>query len=240
MAYLYNMKNVKVIRVLSSVLIIVMLAGLFLFSNSTNSEYSFSYGNEEVIYNGNKNSNKVSLMVNVYWGTEFLPQMLEIFKNYEVKTTFFVGGTWAEKEQDMLKQIYSSGHEIGNHGYFHLGHDKLSYEQNKEEIQNTHKLVKVYLGIDMNLFAPPSGAFNNATLEVAKELGYSTIMWSADTIDWRDKDSALIYSRATNGIEGGDLILMHPTENTVEALPAILEFYKLNNLKATTVSEVLL
>lgn len=234
------MKNIKVVRVFSSVLIIVMLAGLFLFSNSANSEYSFSYGNEDVIYNGNKNSNKISLMVNVYWGSEFIPQMLDLFEKYGVKTTFFIGGTWAEKEQNLLKQIYACGHEIGNHGYFHLDHDKLNYEQNKEEIQNTHKLVKVYLGIDMNLFAPPSGAFNNATLDVAKELGYSTIMWSADTIDWRDKDSSLIYKRATTEIEGGDLILMHPTEKTVEALPAMLEYYKLNNLQVFPVSEVLI
>ena len=166
--------------------------------------------------------------------------MLELFKEYGVKTTFFIGGTWAEKEQEMLNKIYADGHEIGNHGYFHLDQDKLNYDQNKEEIENTHKLIKVYLGLDMNLFAPPSGAFNNATLEVAKDLGYSTIMWSKDTIDWRDKDSSIIYSRATNNIEGGDLILMHPTEKTVEALPAMLEFYKLKGFQVSPVSEVLL
>ena len=233
------MKKVKVIRVFSSFLIICMLSGLFFFSNYANADYSSSFSNSDVIYNGNRNSNKISLMVNVYWGTEFIPKMLELFKDYGVKTTFFIGGTWAEKEQEMLNKIYADGHEIGNHGYFHLDQDKLNYDQNKEEIENTHKLIKVYLGLDMNLFAPPSGAFNNATLEVAKDLGYSTIMWSKDTIDWRDKDSSTIYSRATQNIEGGDLILMHPTEKTVEALPAMLEFYKLKGFEVSPVSEVL-
>ena len=91
----------------------------------------------------------------------------------------------------------------------------------------------------MELFAPPSGSFNKATIQASKELGYSVIMWSKDTIDWRDKDANLIYSRATNNVKGGELILAHPTEHTLKALPLILEYYKLNNLVPTTVSECL-
>ena len=71
----------------------------------------------------------------------------------------------------------------------------------------------------MNLFAPPSGSFNKSTLDACKELGYSVIMWSKDTIDWRDKDANLIYTRATNNISGGDFILAHPTEYTLKSLP---------------------
>ena len=235
------MKNKKLIimRAFSTFLIITMLVTVFLVANNVNAEYTLNYGNKNVIYNGNRDSNKVSLMVNVYWGTEFIPKMLEIFDNYNVKTTFFIGGTWAEKEKDTLLEIYNKGHEIGSHGYFHLDQDKLTYEQNREEIYNTHSLIKVYLGLDMNLFAPPSGAFNLSTIEAAEDLGYSTIMWSRDTIDWRDQNSSLIYSRATNKLKGGDLILMHPTKSTVEALPASLEYIKLNNLEATTVSNTI-
>jgi peptidoglycan/xylan/chitin deacetylase (PgdA/CDA1 family) len=115
----------------------------------------------------------------------------------------------------------------------------LSYDQNYDEINVNHKLVQSIIDVEMNLFAPPSGSFNKATLEACSNLGYQTIMWSKDTIDWRDKDSNIIYNRATNNIIGGDLILVHPTENTLKALPLMLEFYKLNNLNVTTVSECL-
>lgn len=235
------MKNKKLIlmRTFSTFLIVSMLLTVFFVANNVNAEYTLNYDNKNVIYNGNRDSNKVSLMVNVYWGTEYIPKMLEIFKKYDVKTTFFVGGTWAEKEKDTLLQIYNDGHEIGSHGYFHLDQDKLTYEQNREEIYNTHSLIKVYLDLDMHLFAPPSGAFNLSTIEAAEDLGYSTIMWSLDTIDWRDQNSSLIYLRATNKLKGGDLVLMHPTKSTVEALPAILEYIKLNNLVATTVSNTI-
>ena len=72
-----------------------------------------------VYYSGNTESNKISLMVNVYWGTDYLDGMLEVWEKYDVKTTFFVGGTWAVKESEMLEKINDAGHEIANHGYSH-------------------------------------------------------------------------------------------------------------------------
>ena len=91
----------------------------------------------------------------------------------------------------------------------------------------------------MNLFAPPSGAYSKTTVEVASNLGYQTIMWTRDTIDWRDKDADLIYSRAVKDAKGGDLVLMHPTEKTLEALENIIITLQEKGLKVTTVSDTL-
>ena len=231
--------KIKSYRLISNIVIICMLAIMMVYVGASNYQYVFSYQNEDVIYNGNKDSNKVSIMINVYWGTEYIDDILTILNNYGVKTTFFVGGQWVEKEPEMLNKIISKGHEIGNHGYFHKDQEYLNYEQNYEEININHQLVSVTHGYQMNLFAPPSGSFNKSTLQAANDLGYKTIMWSKDTIDWRDQDANLIFSRATNKICGGDLILAHPTKCTLKALPLILEYYKINNILATTVSECL-
>ena len=178
-------------------------------------------------------------MVNVYWGTEYIENMLDIFDLYNVKTTFFVGGTWLEKNVEIAQEIYKRGHEIGNHGYHHKDHNKLSQQQNYDEIHKTHLLVSANLGIEMNLFAPPSGAYNDMTVDVATSLKYKTILWTHDTIDWRDKDTDLIIKRATKNLSNGDLILMHPTKNTVDALSSILAYAKNNGFEATTVSQVI-
>ncbi|MBP3389804.1 MAG: polysaccharide deacetylase, partial [Clostridia bacterium] len=103
----------------------------------------------------------------------------------------------------------------------------------------THQIVKSLSGVEMTLFAPPSGAYNDATLSVATSLGYKTIMWTLDTIDWRDQDKNLILSRATKNVKGGDLILMHPTAKTLEALPDIIDTLKAKGLEIAPVSETL-
>lgn len=190
-------------------------------------------------YYSGKSETKVSLMVNVYWGTEYIEPMLNILDRYNVKTTFFVGGSWAAGNPETLEKIRAAGHEIGNHGYYHKDHSKLDEEGNTREISAAHEAVKDVLDCDMALFAPPSGAFNDATLAAAEKLGYRTIMWTRDTVDWRDHDADLIYRRAVKNIKGGDLILMHPTDATVKALERIVIAVFSNNLRIAPVSEVL-
>lgn len=224
-------------KVLTNVILCAVVVAVFTVS-MTFLRRDESSAADAPIYKGSA-ADKVSLMVNVYWGTEFIQPMLDIFAENEVKTTFFVGGMWVKDNEDMLKKIHEAGHEIGNHGFFHKDHKKLNYDRNREEIEVTHKLVKKVLGLDMTLFAPPSGAFGDTTIKVAEELGYKTIMWSLDTIDWRDKDSELIFGRATKKAEGGSLILMHPTEATVNALGRIIKTLKNKQLTVAPVSEVL-
>lgn len=191
------------------------------------------------IYSGDRESSNVCLMINVYWGTEYLDDILNTLEKYNIKTTFFVGGCWTAKNNQMLQKIHSYGHEIGNHGYFHKDHTKLSSSQNQDEIYMTHELVKALIGVEMDLFAPPSGSVNDKVVATASKMSYRTIMWSRDTIDWRDKDKNVIFRRATEKTQGGDLILMHPTEQTVQALEDIIVSLQNKGLKLTTVSQTI-
>ena len=189
------------------------------------------------IYNGDRNSKNVALTFNVYEGTEIVDGILKVLKEKNAKATFFVGGCWAEKNEDALKKIIAEGHELGSHGYFHKDHSKISEERNREEMEATHGLVEHLTGYKITLFAPPSGAYSVTTLKVAENLGYKTIMWSKDTIDWRDKNAKTVYNRATKNISGGDIVLMHPKEHTLKALPDVLDYYESKGLAAVTVSE---
>ena len=72
-----------------------------------------------VIYFGNTENNNVSFMVNVYQGEEYVKNIMDICDLYKVKTTFFVGGSWAVKNIDLCKEIYTRGFELANHGFYH-------------------------------------------------------------------------------------------------------------------------
>ena len=199
------------------------------------------YGGKELsaIYNGNRQNKKVSLMFNVYENTPVVNGILDLLKQKGVKATFFVGGCWADDNGETLLRIVNEEHELANHGYFHKDHKKLGERENEEEIKLTGAIVKALSGVQTNLFAPPSGSFSVTTLEVASRLGYKVIMWSKDTIDWRDSNQDLLFNRATKNPENGDFILMHPKQHTLEVLPRIIDYYKLMGFNIVTVSNSL-
>ena len=198
-----------------------------------------NHENDGAIYRGNVGSKNIALMVNVYLGAEYIDGMLDILSRENAHITFFVGGAWAAGNDGYVVKIKDAGHELGNHGYYHKDHKLINEARNKEEIFITHKLIESIAGVSMTLFAPPGGSFGKTTVKAAQNLGYKTIMYSKDTVDWRDKDAELIYARAAKNLKNGDLILMHPTEHTLAALPRIIQTAKAQGFKITTVSETI-
>lgn len=196
------------------------------------------------IYEGNGDNNSVALMFNVYENAAVTEKIAEIFEEYGFNATFFVGGSWAARYPNTLIKLAAAGFEIGNHGYLHRDHAKLGLHDNKNEIEITESVISDILRelpdySPCKLFAPPSGSMGKYMFDACEELGYKVIMWTRDTIDWRDHDEELIYERAIKDISAGDLILMHPTECTLAALPKILDSVRQKGLVADTVSNVI-
>lgn len=92
-------------------------------------------------------------------------------------------GGWIEKYPDNVKDIAAAGHDLANHSENHKHMSRLTKEQCIEEITKAHKKVKELTGIDMLLFRPPYGDYNNTLLEAAKECGYFTIQWDVERND---------------------------------------------------------
>ncbi len=235
-------KEVFFVHLFCSFVLICLVLSVGFISHFLAKQKVVSVSNNEyngTIFAGDRSSKNISLMINVYWGNEHLETMLDTLKEKQVKTTFFVGGHWAKENPDLLKRIYNEGHEIANHGTNHKEHGKIAYDKNLSEIQTCHEIVKHILGVEMNLFAPPGGSYSKNTTTAANFLEYKTIMWTRDTIDWRDKNEELIYQRAVSNLTGGDLILMHPTECTAKALPKIIDKAKSLGLSVSSVSSVI-
>lgn len=193
--------------------------------------------NTNLYYNGKEENGGVSLMFNVYESSENVGKILDILDENGDKATFFIGGSWADDNVDCVREIYKRGHEVGSHGYFHKDHSKMSVDANLEEIRPSIKLLEMIANKKTELFAPPSGAFNENTLTACLSLELRVIMWSRDTVDWRDKDRNLIISRATKNLKAGEFILMHPKDVTVQSLTEILSYIRENGLKTLTVSQ---
>lgn len=191
------------------------------------------------IYQGNENQPAVAFACNVFWGEEYLPQMLDTFDAKNIKITFFIGGSWAKRYPDMLKEIAARGHEIANHSYSHPHPNRLSKLENQEQIQKTEKLVEEITGVKTKLYAPPYGEFNDTVLQAAHELNYQTIMWSIDTIDWKRPPVEILQNRVLKKLHKGAIILMHPTAPTAQALPGLINEIEKQGYTISTVTSIL-
>lgn len=198
---------------------------------------TFSEG--QPIYQAETDKKAMAFTCNVAWGNEFIPKMLEIFEENGIKITFFIEGRWAEKNPELLKLIHSKGHEIGNHGYSHAHHSKLSFDENVNEIKKGEEAIEKIIGVKTELFAPPYGEFGQQTLKAANALNYKLIMWSIDTIDWKKPGAKYIIDKITKNAGNGKIVLMHPTEDTIAALPTVIRILHQNGYKVTTIGELI-
>lgn len=191
------------------------------------------------IYRGNPNKPMVSLMINVAWGNEYLKPMLDILDEENIKTTFFLDGSWLKKNPELAAEILKRGHEVENHAYSHPNMSQLSRSRAEMEIAKTQELLKESLGVKNKWFAPPSGDFDQQTVEIAHARGLKTVLWTLDTVDWRHPAPEAVVQKISSKAEPGFLILMHPTDSSSKALKGMIRGIRAKGLHIGTVSETL-
>lgn len=194
---------------------------------------------QQPVYRGNPHVPLMSLTINVDWGQEVLPEMLEVLQEKETKVTFFVTGRWAKQYPEMVKRFAADGHEVGNHGMKHAHPRSLSDWDLAQLIVENEKLLQEIIGECPRLFAPPYGEVDERVAVTAAQLGYRTIMWTIDTIDWQNPSVETTVRRVLDRAQNGGIVLMHPKPNTVRALPRIIDGLRRQGYALVTVTELL-
>ncbi|MGI6648252.1 MAG: polysaccharide deacetylase family protein [Bacillota bacterium] len=219
--------------------VILLLVGSSLVWLRLSKEIMTTSSGAQPFYNGRTGQKVVALMFNVDWGEEYLPSILEILKENQAVASFMLTGRWAKLQPDLVRRIAVEGHEIGNHSYSHCHPNQLGRSELEEEIQRTQAIISEITGKLPQVFAPPYGEYNQRVLDTASTLGLPVIMWTLDTIDWRRPSASTIVERVTARVQPDCLILMHPTEPTVQALPHILTFLKEQGYNLVSVSDII-
>ena len=102
-----------------------------------------------------------------------VPRLLEIFKRYDLRQTFFVPGWCAETYPDMVEKIVAGGHEIGHHGYLHKRPNMQSRDEEAESFGLGLQALVKYTGRRPTGFRAPAFAFSNNTLELLQAEGFT-------------------------------------------------------------------
>ena len=126
--------------------------------NPTASESAFSPASRPLpIYNVDTQEKKIAISFDAAWGEEKTDEILQILKDRDIETTFFLVGYWVDKYPDRVRQIAEAGHEIGNHSNTHPHMSELSEAQIVQELNDLSDKVEALTGTRPTLFRPPYG-----------------------------------------------------------------------------------
>lgn len=145
--------------------------------------------------------------------------ILDALKKHDVQATFFVVGHFLETAPDMAKRMVEEGHAVGNHTYHHPDMPTISDEETfRSEVDDVANLFREITGTELSMYyRPPQGKCNELNLQMAQELGYSTIFWSLAYVDWNQDDQPSheeAFTKLTERIHPGAVVLLHNTSQT--------------------------
>lgn len=196
--------------------------------------------NAAAIYSGNPSKRMAALTFDATYGDNQTPRLLQILRDNNIKATFFLSGIWPLNFPSLAGSISAAGHEIGNHSYTHPHMTQITLTEVSSQIIRTGALIRNITGVRPYLFRPPFGEYNQAVLNTVAALGYITIMWTVDSLDWQNPGVVTIINRVVNNIRPGAIVLMHQAASqTPDALPVIISRLRQQGYSFGTVTQVL-
>ena len=198
--------------------------------NKTNYEY-------DVVINRKIDKSKKMIALTFDDGPNYnTSKVIDVLNKYDIKATFFVLGSRAINNKDILKKMADSGMEIGNHTYNHLLLTKYDENKIRSEIEDTSEVIYSATKKRPKLLRPSYGSVNN---KIKKVVDTPIIIWDIDTLDWKYHNSRRISSRVINKVKDGDIVLMHDIYSaSLNALSNIIPILQDNGYEFVTIDEL--
>jgi peptidoglycan/xylan/chitin deacetylase (PgdA/CDA1 family) len=152
--------------------------------------------------------------------------ILDILKKHNVKATFFVIGSKAELNPEIIKRIDKEGHLIGSHSFtHHYLFDLFSSRRMENEMIRTDNVIYSIIGKRMKLFRPPYGVTNPTISKAINNLQYLSIGWSLKSGDTVIKNESKLIKNVISKVKNGDIILFHDNKPwNVKAIDSLMGY----------------
>lgn len=181
----------------------------------------------------------------------YTPRILKILRHYQVKACFFITGTKARAYPELIQQIASAGHEIGNHGFRHKAAWLLGPRATTREIAETNRTLEELTGKTPLYCRPSWGLFNLCSLWYYWRKGLKIVLWTYMSWDWtKSATPESITRRVLNKIRDGVILILHDSDDApgaapgaparvAAALPQILEEIKRRGWRVAPLEEII-
>ncbi len=195
---------------------------------------------------GDPSQPNIALAFNVGAGYPPALSILDTLADKQVRATFFVMGWWADAHPDVLRRIADGGHEIASHGGHIADLTQASDAAVRADLEGADASISRVTGRTTRpLWSPSAGARDARVRGIAADLGYRTILWTADTGDWSPEASVeSVYSHLVDGATNGAIVVLHfdsatSADTTAEILPRAIDDLRAAGYQLVTVGELL-
>lgn len=156
--------------------------------------------------------------------------ILDTLKEKNVRAVFFVTYDYCKRNPELVKRMIAEGHTIGNHTWSHPSLPECSVDELYSELSLLHEYVRDEFGYEMYVMRPPMGEFSKRVLACAKELGYTTVLWSFAYPDWdvnNQPDQEQAFQKITLKTHNGAIYLLHAVSETNSAiLGRVIDYWR--------------
>jgi peptidoglycan-N-acetylmuramic acid deacetylase len=182
-------------------------------------------------YKGDAKSKILYLTFDNGYENGYTPKVLAVLKKEKVPATFFVTGHYLESQPELVKQMVKEGHIVGNHSWYHPDLTTVSDDKLRTELEKVRVKTKELTGQkEMKYVRPPRGILSERTLKVAKDAGYTHVLWSLAFVDWnvnQQKGWQYSYNNIMKQIHPGAVILLHTvSKDNAGALEKVIKDLK--------------
>lgn len=100
------------------------------------------------------------------------PRLLNLFKKYNLRTTWFIPGHSIETFPEQMRMVVEAGHEIGAHGYSHENPISMTEQQEEDVLVKSISLIEQLAGRRPTGYVAPWWEFSEATAELLLKYGF--------------------------------------------------------------------
>ncbi len=129
------------------------------------------------------------------------PRLLDLLDGHRVHATFFMIGSFAEREPGLVRRVVAAGHRIGDHSWSHPNLALTRASRVEDELRRTKDMLEQITGAAIRYFRPPFGGRRPYVLRTARRLGLTPVTWNAMTNDWEEPQAEAIASGLTRMID---------------------------------------
>ena len=177
------------------------------------------------------------------------PRVLDQLDAAGAKASFFCIGRYARQHPAICREIVARGHSVENHGDSHSWlFATFGLKRMRADISAAQATLADITGQAPRFFRPTAGLRNPLLDPVLASLDLQLASWTRRPYDTRDGNPQHIFTRLTNQLSPGDILLLHDGHAAVTpdhqavilaVLPRLLAAFNLARLTPVTLPTAL-